>query len=233
VQGKVLVDVAKAGGDGPKGREWPGWKLDLPTGDHWGPKLAKAVQAALTGEHLRALAAAYLDTHPDQNGDAPGKRDRNAAAVVWLTGWLADNGVSIDLDDEARGIVTDAYLIGGVSAAAMVVGQPVDLGGWQPGNSQAADDRIRDLGAAAALAALLATSDTGDALEGGYLDAGLLVARGHNLGATGAARDGVDGDFGSLTDAAVRDEQVSAGFTGSDVDSVVDEKTWPVLLDIA
>lgn len=40
----------------------------------------------------------------------------------------------------------------------------------------------------------------------------------------------VDGAFGDRTTAAVKAVQVSAGFTGADVDGIVGPKTWPALL---
>jgi len=54
---------------------------------------------------------------------------------------------------------------------------------------------------------------------------GLLVARHYHLGTTGGAADGIDGDFGALTDAAVRDLQGKAGIT---VDGICGPSTWPV-----
>jgi len=58
---------------------------------------------------------------------------------------------------------------------------------------------------------------------------GLLVARHYHLGTTGKHSDGIDGDFGPLTDSAVRDLQENAD---QDVTGVVVTSTWPVLLGL-
>lgn len=55
---------------------------------------------------------------------------------------------------------------------------------------------------------------------------GLLVARGYFLGTTGAAHDGIDGDFGALTHAAVVSFQ---GESHIAADGIVGPITWPLL----
>lgn len=55
---------------------------------------------------------------------------------------------------------------------------------------------------------------------------GLLLARYYQLGHTGPLGDGLDGDFGQLTDAAVREAQGAAHIV---VDGIVGPQTWPVL----
>jgi len=58
---------------------------------------------------------------------------------------------------------------------------------------------------------------------------GLLVARGYHLGPTGTHAVGVDGDFGPVTDSAVRDAQQKAHMAP---DGVIGPETWPVLLGV-
>lgn len=55
---------------------------------------------------------------------------------------------------------------------------------------------------------------------------GLLVARGFHLGTTGAAHDGIDGDFGALTHAAVISFQEEMHIAA---DGIVGPITWPLL----
>jgi len=68
----------------------------------------------------------------------------------------------------------------------------------------------------------------GDAGAGVRTLQGLLIARHYHLGTTGRQLAGVDGDFGPLTDAAVRDaqEQHDLAVTG-----VTDPQTWLALLE--
>ena len=54
----------------------------------------------------------------------------------------------------------------------------------------------------------------------------LLVARNFGLGTTGGYRDGIDGEFGPLTESAVKAFQGEQGIT---VDGVVGPQTWPRL----
>ena len=58
---------------------------------------------------------------------------------------------------------------------------------------------------------------------------GLLVARHYHIGTTGKLADGIDGDFGALTDSAVRDLQDKNDLK---VTGTVDSDTWPVLAGV-
>lgn len=58
---------------------------------------------------------------------------------------------------------------------------------------------------------------------------GLLVARHYRLGTTGAAGDGVDGNYGPLTETAVREAQDKAGIHS---DGITGPATWPVLAGV-
>lgn len=59
---------------------------------------------------------------------------------------------------------------------------------------------------------------------------GLLVARYFHLGTTGQAHDGVDGNLGPITDAAVRTFQ---GQHHLAIDGIVGPKTWPALAGVS
>lgn len=57
----------------------------------------------------------------------------------------------------------------------------------------------------------------------------LLRARYTDIGTTGSAHDGIDGDFGPLTESAVKDIQGKAKIT---IDGIIGPETWPVLAGI-
>jgi hypothetical protein len=208
--------VAKAGDQrGPKdrkGREWPGWTLDHKTVAHWAPQVTAAAAGALPRSRLNGIARDYLAAHPGQQGDAPGKRERNAAAVAWLAG---RGTLGQPLDGLAPGIVTDGYLIGAVSAAAMVNDQYADPGGWQPGDDGRAAGRIEALGAGAALGAILATAGgkAADDVAGGYLAA---------LGRVLAGADGEISadDLGLALSEALADEDLAASLVMTQITTV-------------
>jgi 2'-5' RNA ligase len=161
------VDVAKAGGgDGPK---WPGWRLADTAAAYWAPLVLAAVAGTLTPALLSRAAAAYLAAFPDQDGSTPGKQDRNDAAYAWLTAWLASAGITLDLGTLAGGILADGYLIGTVSAAAVVNGTRADTGTWTPGDTAAATAGVTALGGGAALGAMPAEQAGAAVLTGGFI----------------------------------------------------------------
>lgn len=75
----------------------------------------------------------------------------------------------------------------------------------------------------------LPTVKQGDTGEHVRTVQGLLVARGYELGNTGALGDGIDGDFGPDTATAVRHLQERVKI---DADSTVGPETWQALLAI-
>jgi ADP-ribose pyrophosphatase YjhB (NUDIX family) len=173
-------DVAKSaitngGGGGapsvPKGRKarhWPGWDLDLQAVGHWAPLLAAALSGALTKAQAERIARAYIAEHPAEEQGDQGKREAVDAAAVWLAGQGLD--LVPVIAPLVPGILADAHLIGGASAAAMTDGGSADLGGWQPGDTNTAQQRVEALGLGASLSAALATSDeTAQQMAGGYM----------------------------------------------------------------
>lgn len=155
---------------GQSGASWPGWQLDMQAVAYWAPLLAAAVTGALSGARAEQLAAAYLAAYPDGPSPGQGKREASAAAAAWL----AAQGVTFvpAVSALTPGIITDAYLIGASSAAALAAGSAPDTGSWQPGDTREAERVIAALGLAAALTAALAAAAL-DAREisGRYLDA--------------------------------------------------------------
>ena len=57
-----------------------------------------------------------------------------------------------------------------------------------------------------------------------------LVALGYDLGSTGVFKNGVDGDYGLLTESAVNQFQLDREFSGVDVDGIVGESTYRELI---
>ena len=57
-----------------------------------------------------------------------------------------------------------------------------------------------------------------------------LISLGYSLGLNGLNSDGVDGDYGKLTEEAVINFQMDRGFKGSDVDGIVGEATYRELI---
>jgi 2'-5' RNA ligase len=135
---------------------WPGWEHDGPAVAYWAPQVTAAVSRALTPAVLDRMAMSYLAANPAQQGDAPGKRDRNGAAAAWLAEWLAASGITLPLAAVAEGIVTGGYLIGAVSATALVNGHDRVVQAAPPGDTQGAVRQVASLGLDAALSAFLA-----------------------------------------------------------------------------
>jgi hypothetical protein len=199
-------EVAKAGdGDGPKA-SWPGWELDGPAVAYWAPQVTEAVSRALTPAVLDRMAMSYLAANPAQQGDAPGKRDRNGAAAAWLAEWLGASGITLPLAAVAEGIVTGGYLIGAVSATALVNGQSKVTDAPPPGDTQGALRQAAFLGLDAALSAFLA----------GAVTAAVSAITGAFTGVLSRVLGGVTGgtsmrDLGDQLAEAVADPGVAEG----------------------
>ncbi len=192
-------DIAKAGDADPKGGTWPGWALSDQAIDWWAPRVSAAVTAAVPSSRRKRLAAAYMAAYPPADNTQERKRDRNAAAAAWLI----SQGVDLTAAMLALviGIITDGYLIGLASAIAVATGQPLDVGGWKPGDTDAAASLIDGLGAGVSLAAVLATKDVVAGRMGGTV-----------LGALARALTDSD-DAASATEAlaaVVNDEDLAA-----------------------
>ncbi|HZR50102.1 MAG TPA: phage portal protein [Streptosporangiaceae bacterium] len=158
-------DIAKAVVTGPKA--WPGWELDLPAAGYWAPLLAAALSGALSRTRAEQIARAWLAEHP-QDQPEQGRRETVEAAAAWLYAQGLD--LVSPITPLMPGMIADAALIGGVSAAAAADGTPADTGDWQPGNQGAARDRAEALGLGAVLGAAQDRSDQ-DAQQaaGGYM----------------------------------------------------------------
>lgn len=81
----------------------------------------------------------------------------------------------------------------------------------------------------AAIVDQLPTLKQGDTGPGVRTVQALLVARYFHVGTTGDVGDGVDGDYGPLTDAAIRTFQ---GEKKIKVTGITDQLTWPALLGV-
>ena len=57
-----------------------------------------------------------------------------------------------------------------------------------------------------------------------------LVALGYDLGSTGVFNNGVDGDYGALTESAVNQFQSDRGFSSVDMDGIIGESTYRELV---
>lgn len=201
----AAAEVAKADGlpKGPGPRDWPGWQYDLKAAEHWAPLVTAAITAALPDSRLRQLARDYLAGHEPSEGT--GKRDLNEQAEAWLRGHAPD--LATALAGLIAGILADAYVIGAFSAAAVTGGGRADTGGWQPGDTDAAEGRTGDLGLGDDYASITGSQsgDRAQDIAGGYITVmGRTLADGLQSGA----------DAGRLADSlrqAVSDHGLAAG----------------------
>jgi hypothetical protein len=161
-------------------KAWPGWKLNGPAVAWWAPKLTAAVTAALPHSRLDGLASAYLAANPEPPAEGQ-KRQANEAAQAWL----ASQGVTVGAGGLASGIVTDGYLIGAVSADSLVTGTKADTGGWRPGDTRAATERLGALGVTVPVPALDAAA--GQAEDGYQAAMGRSLADSQQAGLTAKA----------------------------------------------
>jgi hypothetical protein len=214
------TDVAKAGGS-PKARAWHGWTLDRKTAAHWAPKVRDSVKAAVPRAKAREIGRDYLADHPQQDGSAPGKRERNKAAAAWLAAWLARQGITLVPEGAAQAIVIDGYAIGAISAANAVTGEPP--GAQKPGDTDTALDRIGEAGLAAALALLLrggngatpAAEAAAERIVSGYLNALAIILAGTDADWAGS-QDTLD-ELGDLLSGALADEGTAVTLVGTEI----------------
>jgi hypothetical protein len=209
--------VAKAGGGGPKGgdaADWPGWSLEHAAANHWAPKLAGALGAVLTVTAAQQLVADYIREQDD--GSTQDRSALLAAAEAWLAARLQDR-LTAALPDVLEGMAVDGYLIGAASADATVSHTSPDLGGWRPGQTDTARDRLEQLGLAGGLAAYLATARgrAGSVAGGAIKNAARALVDGMGdkggIAALGAALLGALTDPGKAAQAALNAILAAAG----------------------
>jgi hypothetical protein len=122
----------------------------------------------LTKSRAEEIALACLAAFPPGGQGGQGRREQVEAVTAWLTAQGLDFATAIT--PHVEGIISDAYLIGAASAAAMVNGGSPDLAGWQPGDSGTARQQTEAFGAGAVLGAALGQyTDTARQVQGGYL----------------------------------------------------------------
>lgn len=163
--------VSKAAGD-PKGQappqgpdttqpqqaqQWPGWQYDLAAAAYWTPLIAAALGGAFTVHELAEAYAAHRRGSPAQD---------RAQAQADAVAWLQDRAGQLEaaLTPVVRGAVIDGYLIGDISARATLAlaedAVPIAhtvglLGGWSPGNPEAARRLLGQLGDGSGLQEML------------------------------------------------------------------------------
>ena len=113
----------------PPDNRWPGWALDLAVASYWAGRLRRALIGALGIDSLvRAVRAAFP-------GNRPG--DVHLPDATWLH--TQDLNLSIPIGAVLKDLLTEGYLVGERSAAAVMAGNlNVDWSGWKPGDPDAA-----------------------------------------------------------------------------------------------
>lgn len=178
--------LAKAGAGDPKGDApggaWPGWVWYQRLVDYWGPRIADATSGAVTEQQARQAVADY------RAGDLHDTEADRRAMVALVALWLGSQGIdpAPALAEPVGRMLTDAYLIGTVSAQAAVGGGRPDLADWTPGDTDAARARLDDLG----------VTDRFDATVAEDPDVARVIADGALADAARALIDGVDGGGG-------------------------------------
>jgi ADP-ribose pyrophosphatase YjhB (NUDIX family) len=148
-----LAGVGKAAAP-TAGADWPGWNLDLHNANHWAPLIAGALGGALNHQQAEQLVRDYNNHNPasaDQDNQA-----RRVNAETWLTS--RHLGLATPLIPILAGLYTDAYLIGGASAVALLDGGQPPLGDWAHGNTDEAGNQIDALGTGGSLPGLTGTA---------------------------------------------------------------------------
>jgi hypothetical protein len=191
LNGEGREAVAKAGDRaGPKAqaprKHWPGWDHDKRAADYWAPLLAAALHKSLSQQQARQIAAAYLAEFPG-GAEGQGKQLAAEAAAAWLGSQGPD--LAAVVAPLLPGVTADGWVIGAASAASLVAGERVELGGWKPGSEDKARQRVAALGLGAALGSALERAPQGaERVAGGWLSAlGRVLRDGAAGGATAAA----------------------------------------------
>jgi len=213
--------IAKAGGSGPKAPAWHGWKLDQKTAAHWAPKVRDSVKAAIPKAKARDMGRDYLADHPEQDGKAPGKRDRNKAAEAWIAAWLARQGITLVAASSAEAIAVDGYAIGAISAANAVTGQAPPK--QSPGDTDGALSMVGEAGLLAVLYALLrgegeseaAAEAVAERIAAGYARALAIILAGADAN-WADSQDTLD-ELGDLLSDALADEDTAVTLVGTQI----------------
>jgi len=161
----------KAGGADPKAA-WPAWSRDEATAQAWAPRLSQASSGALPA---KKLVTDYLTARPAEDANPgsanPGGTDGEvdpgqvAAAENWLHEYDG-GGLTAALAVILAGAVTEGFLLGALSAAAVLAAAPfgaaarvhVDWMGWEPGDPQRAETILERIGHADHLAGVQAAA---------------------------------------------------------------------------